>query len=62
MGSGRAWAGTTSDLRNMFLIDFWCLSNGGAVAPAGSHRFGSKVRAMTVSSGLHFLGRGTLEV
>jgi len=32
---------TTSDSRDMLMTDFWRLSNGGAIAPAGCRRFGS---------------------
>jgi len=57
--SGSIWAGTMSDLRNMLMVNFWRLSNGGAMAPAGCHRFGSEVRVMTVSARFRFFGRGT---
>ena len=59
LGSGRAWVGATSDSRNMLMVDFRPLSNGGAMAPAGCRRFGSEVCAMTVSAQLHFFGSGT---
>jgi len=51
-----------SDLRDMLMVDYWRLSNGGAMAPAGCRRFGSEVRAMTVSARLRFFGGGTLVV
>jgi len=52
----------TSDLRDMLMVDFWCLSNGGAMALTGCHRFGSGVRAMTILARLHFFASGTLVV
>jgi hypothetical protein len=54
--------GTTSDLRNMLMVDLWRLSNSGAIAPARCQRFGSEVRAMTFSAQLYFFVSGTLEV
>ena len=49
-GSGSAWVdGAPSDLDNWLRrVDFWCLSSGGAIAPAGFQEFGSRGRAMTV--------------
>ena len=60
LGSGSAC--TTSDSRDMLMTDFWRLSNGGAIAPAGCRRFGSGARAITVSARLRFFGGGTLVV
>jgi len=51
-----------SNSHNMLMVDFWRLSNGGAKALAGFRRFGSEVRAMTVSAQLRFFGSGTLVV
>jgi len=51
-----------SDLRDMLMVDFWRLGNGGDMAGAGCRRFGSEVRAMTVSVRLRFFGGGTLVV
>jgi len=62
LGIGRAWAGTKSDSRNMLMVDYCCLSNCGAMAPAGCHRFGNEVHATTVLAGLRFFGTGTLVV
>jgi len=51
-----------SDSHDMLMVDFWRLSNGGAMALAGCRRFGSEVWAMTVSAWLRFFGGGTLVV
>jgi len=51
-----------SDSHYMLLVDFWCLSNGGAMAPAGCCRFGSEVGAMTVLARFCFFGSGTLVI
>jgi len=59
---GSRSACTTSDLHDMLMTDFWRLSNGGVITPAGCHRFGSKVRVMTVPAQLRFFGSGTLVV
>ena len=53
---------TTSESRDMLMVDFWCLSNGGAMAPTACHRFGSGVQAMSVSAQLRFYGRATCVV
>jgi len=46
----------------MLMADSACLSNGGAMAPAGCHRVGSEVRAVPVSARLRFHGSGTFVV
>jgi len=48
MALGSGSARTTSHSRDMLMVDFWHLSNGGARASTGCHRFGSGVWAMTV--------------
>jgi hypothetical protein len=42
------------------MVDFWRVSNGGAMAPVGCRRFGSDGRAMTVSAWFRFFGSGPL--
>jgi len=51
-----------SDSHNMLMVDFWRLSNGGAMAPAGCRRYASEVCEITVSGQLHFFGSVTLVV
>jgi len=58
LGSGRACI--TSDLHDMWMADFWPLSNAGTMARTRCHRFGSGVQTMTVSARLGFIGCGTL--
>jgi len=60
LGSGSAC--TKSVLRDMLMVDIWCLSNGGAMARTGCRRFGSEARAMTLSAWLRSFGSGTLVV
>jgi len=55
--------GAWSDWDNLLMrVDFWGLSGGGAIAPAGSWEFGSGGRAITVLARLHFVGSGTFVV
>jgi hypothetical protein len=42
------------------MVDYWCLSNSGAMALAGCRRFGSEVRATTVSAWPRLFGSGTI--
>jgi len=52
--------GVQSDLHNLLgRVDYWCLSNGGDIAPAGFRKFGSGEYAITVLAWLHFCGNGT---
>jgi len=49
-----------SDSGDMLMVDFWRLSNGGEMAPAGCRSFESYVHAMKISVRLRFFGSGTL--
>ena len=64
MHSGSTWVdGARSDSDNLLRRnDFWRLSSGGAIAPAGFQEFGSRGRAMTVSAPLRFFHSGTCVV
>ena len=44
------------------MVDIWGWSDGGARDPAGCRRFGSEVRAKTISAQVRFFGSGTLLV
>jgi len=56
--SGSTWVDVaTSDSDNVLRrVDFWPLSSGGAIAPAGFGEFESRGHAMTVSAWLRFIG------
>jgi len=64
LDSGSAWVdGARSDSDELLRrVDFWRLSSGGAIAPAGFQEFGSGGRAITLSAPPCFIGSGTLVV
>jgi len=55
-GMDSAWSDTDNLLRR---VDFWCLSSGGSIAPAGLWEFGSGGCAITVSAWRHFFASET---
>jgi len=59
--SGSAWVDhAPSDSDDVFKrVAFWCLSSGGAIAPARFQEFESRGHAMTVSTQLHLSSSGT---
>jgi len=59
---GSRSACTTSDSRDVLMVEFWHFSNDGSIALTACRRFGSGVRAMTVSAQLHLFRSGTIVI